>query len=247
METHAPGGQAGTSSRIENYLGFPLGISGQELAANAKVQALKFGASLAVAHSVTELRCRRTPYELVLDDGSLLFARSVVIATGARYNKPAVPGIDRFAGNGVHYGATYLEAQLCEDEDVVVIGGGNSAGQAAVFLSQTARKVYMLVRGSDMVATMSRYLIRRISNNPNIELHCSTQLVELTGTNRLEEAAWKDKATQTTSRIPVHHVFVMTGASPNTAWLKLSLIHISTSCVLQCSSIFGLFEIRRMR
>ena len=103
VETHAPGGQAGTSSRIENYLGFPMGISGQELAANAKVQALKFGARMAVAHSVTELRCRRTPYELVLDDGSLLFARSVVIATGARYNKPAVAGIDRFAGNGSHH------------------------------------------------------------------------------------------------------------------------------------------------
>ena len=219
VETHAPGGQAGTSSRIENYLGFPMGISGQELAANAKVQALKFGARMAVAHSVTELRCRRTPYELVLDDGSLLFARSVVIATGARYNKPAVPGIDRFAGNGVHYGATYLEAQLCEDEDVVVVGGGNSAGQAAVFLAQTARKVYMLVRGPDMASTMSRYLIQRILNNPAIELHCNTELTELAGSTHLEEARWREKVTQTTSCFHIHHVFIMAGASPNTAWL----------------------------
>ena len=219
VETHAPGGQAGTSSRIENYLGFPMGISGQELAANAKVQALKFGARMAVAHSVTELRCRRTPYELVLDDGSLLFARSVVIATGARYNKPAVAGIDRFAGNGVHYGATYLEAQLCEDEDVVVVGGGNSAGQAAVFLAQTARKVYMLVRGPDMASTMSRYLIQRILNNPAIELHCNTELTELAGSTHLQEARWREKVTQTTSCFHIHHVFIMAGASPNTAWL----------------------------
>jgi thioredoxin reductase (NADPH) len=220
VEHHAPGGQAGSSSRIENYLGFPTGISGQELAANAKVQALKFGAKLAVAHSVVEFRCRRTPFELVLDDGSLLFTRSVVIATGARYNKPDVPGIDRFAGNGVHYGATYLEAQLCEGEDVVVVGGGNSAGQAAVFLAQTARKVYMLVRGADMASTMSRYLIQRISNNPAIELQCNTELTELAGNNHLEEVLWRDKVTQTLSCVQVHHVFVMTGASPNTAWLQ---------------------------
>jgi thioredoxin reductase (NADPH) len=220
VEHHAPGGQAGSSSRIENYLGFPTGISGQELAANAKVQALKFGARLAVAHSVTEFCCHRTPFELVLDDGSLLFARSVVIATGARYSKPDVPGIERFAGNGVHYGATYLEAQLCEGEDVVVVGGGNSAGQAAVFLAQTARKVYMLVRGADMASTMSRYLIQRISNNPSIELHCNTELAELAGTNRLEEVVWRDQGTQTSSCVQVHHVFVMTGASPNTAWLQ---------------------------
>ena len=220
VENHAPGGQAGSSSRIENYLGFPTGIYGQELAANAKVQALKFGARLAVAHCVAEFRCHRTPFELVLNDGSLLFARSVVIATGARYNKPNVPGIDRFAGNGVHYGATYLEAQLCEGEDVVVVGGGNSAGQAAVFLSKTARKVFTLVRGDDMASTMSRYLIQRILSNPAIELQCNTELTELAGTTHLEEVKWRNKVTQTTSCVQVNHVFVMTGASPNTVWLQ---------------------------
>jgi thioredoxin reductase (NADPH) len=219
IENQAPGGQAGSSSKIENYLGFPTGISGQELAANAKVQALKFGARLAVAHSVVEFRCHRSPFELLLNDGSLLFSRSVVIATGARYNKPDVPGIERFAGHGVHYGATYLEAQLCEGEDVVVVGGGNSAGQAAVFLAHAARKVHMLVRGPNMTSTMSRYLIQRILNNPFIELHCNTELTELAGIDHLEEAMWTDKTTQISARVPVHHVFVMTGASPNTAWL----------------------------
>jgi thioredoxin reductase (NADPH) len=220
VENHSPGGQAGTSSRIENYLGFPMGISGQELAANAKVQALKFGAKMAVARTIVQIRCHRTPFELVLDDGGLLYARSVVIATGARYNKPDVPGIDSFAGRGVHYGATYLEAQLCEGEDVVVVGGGNSAGQAAVFLAQTARRVYMLVRGPNMASTMSRYLIQRISKNPNIELHCNTELSELVGRKRLDVVTWKDKMRLTTSSLPAHHVFVMTGASPNTDWLK---------------------------
>ena len=220
VENHAPGGQAGTSSRIENYLGFPMGISGQELAANAKVQALKFGAKMAVARSIIELRCHRTPFELVMDDGTLLYARSVVIATGARYNKPNVPGIEGLAGRGVHYGATYLEAQLCEGEDVVVVGGGNSAGQAAVFLSQTAHKVFMLVRGANMDSTMSRYLIQRISNNPSIELHCNSELTNLSGTSRLEEVSWKSKITGATTSVSLHHVFVMTGASPNTEWLQ---------------------------
>jgi thioredoxin reductase (NADPH) len=220
VEDHAPGGQAGTSSRIENYLGFPTGISGQELAANAKVQAMKFGAKMALANRIVELRCHGAPFELVMDDGSVLFARSVVIATGARYNKPDVPGIEHFSGRGVHYGATYLEAQLCEGEDVVVVGGGNSAGQAAVVLAQTARKVYMLVRGADLASTMSRYLIHRISNNGVIELHCETELMELAGTNRLEQVRWKNKTTLATSCIVVHHVFVMTGATPNTEWLR---------------------------
>ena len=175
---------------------------------------------MTVARSIVQIRCHRKPFELVLDDGALLFARSIVIATGARYNKPDVPGIDRFAGIGIHYGATYLEAQLCEGEDVVVVGGGNSAGQAAVFLAQTVRKVYMLVRKADLASTMSRYLIQRISNNPSIELHCNTELTKLRGTNRLEEVTWMNRLTQATSSVPLHNVFVMTGASPNTEWLQ---------------------------
>ncbi|MGD0649243.1 MAG: FAD-dependent oxidoreductase [Acidobacteriaceae bacterium] len=166
IESHAPGGQAGSSSKIENYLGFPTGISGQELASRAMTQAQKFGAKMAVAHSIVELKCDRRPYELVMEDGSALFARTIVIATGACYKKPDIFRLEQFEGRGVHYGATYIEAQLCLDEDVVVVGGGNSAGQAAVFLSQSARKVYMVVRSEDLSQSMSRYLIQRIEGNP---------------------------------------------------------------------------------
>jgi thioredoxin reductase (NADPH) len=220
IESHAPGGQAGASSRIENYLGFPTGISGQELASNAATQAQKFGAKVAVAQAIVKLNCDHRPYELVMEDGSALFARTVVIATGACYKKPSVPGLMRFEGRGIHYGATYIEAQLCLDEDVVIVGGGNSAGQAAVFLSQTARKVYMLVRSADLAETMSRYLIQRITGNPSIDLLCNTELVGLSGEDSLETIAWQNKKTGETARLAAHHVFVMTGASPNTEWIR---------------------------
>jgi thioredoxin reductase (NADPH) len=220
IESHAPGGQAGASSRIENYLGFPTGISGQELASGAATQARKFGAEIAIARPIVQLKCERRPYELVLADGSVLFARTIVIATGACYKKPAVDRLVHFEGRGVHYGATYIEAQLCLDEEVVVIGGGNSAGQAAIFLAQTARKVYMLVRSPDLVKTMSRYLIQRIIGNPSIELLCETELVGLAGLDSLESVSWVSSKTQQTSTVPVHHVFVMTGASPNSDWLR---------------------------
>ena len=146
IETESPGGQAGSSSMIENYLGFPTGISGQELASRAITQAQKFGAKMMVAHRVVRLRCNRRPYEVVLDNGNALAARAIVISTGAQYNRPTLAHLKKFEGQGIYYGATYIESQLCEDQDVVVVGGGNSAGQAAVFLSQTARKVHMLVR-----------------------------------------------------------------------------------------------------
>lgn len=220
IESHAPGGQAGASSRIENYLGFPTGISGQELASNAATQAQKFGAKVAVAQAIVQLNCHHRPYELVMEDGSVLFARTVVIATGACYNKPVVPGLQRFEGRGIHYGATYIEAQLCLDEDVVVVGGGNSAGQAAVFLTQTARKVYMLVRSADLATTMSRYLIQRINGNPSIELLCDTELTGLSGDDSLEQVSWANRKTHQASMVSAHHVFVMTGASPNTEWLR---------------------------
>jgi thioredoxin reductase (NADPH) len=220
IESHAPGGQAGSSSRIENYLGFPTGVSGQELTSRAVTQAQKFGAKMAVALAIVQLKCQRRPYELVMKDGSVMSAKTIVIATGACYKKPAVAGLDRFEGRGIHYGATYIEAQLCLDDEVVVIGGGNSAGQAAVFLSQTARKVYMLVRGTDLAQTMSRYLIQRISGNPSIELLCDTELVGLGGDDSLAEVSWTNKRTQQTSSMPIRHVFIMTGASPNTEWLR---------------------------
>ena len=223
IESHAPGGQAGTSSKIENYLGFATGVSGQELATSATRQAQKFGAKMALARAIVQLRCQRRPYELVMDDGTIFFARTVVIATGARYNKPTPVDLDRFAGRGIHYGATYLEAQLCEGEEVIVVGGGNSAGQAAVFLSQTASKVYMLVRGPDLAQSMSRYLIQRISGNPSIELLCDSELADLAGEGNLEKVTWINKQTRQMRSAQVHHLFIMAGASPNTNWLQGSV------------------------
>jgi thioredoxin reductase (NADPH) len=220
IESESPGGQAGSSSKIENYLGFPTGVSGQELAARAITQAQKFGAKMMVAHRVARLDCSKRPYEVVLDNGSVLSARTVVISTGAQYKKPAIENLKKFEGQGIYYGATYIESQLCEDEEVVVVGGGNSAGQAAVFLSQTARKVHMLVRSRGLSDTMSRYLIHRVTENPAIQLHYHTEIVALDGDTRLERVTWMDRATGETSRHEIRHVFVMAGASPRTDWLR---------------------------
>ena len=219
VETEAPGGQAGSSSKIENYLGFPTGVSGQELAARSIAQAQKFGAKMMVGHQVVQLKCSRQPYEVVLDNGNSLAARAIVISTGAQYNKPPLENLTKFEGQGIYYGATYIESQLCADEEVIVVGGGNSAGQAAVFLSQVARKVYMLVR-SELSETMSRYLIQRITDNPNIELHCKTEIVALEGGRELQKVSWLDKKTGETSTHDIRHVFIMAGASPRTEWLK---------------------------
>jgi thioredoxin reductase (NADPH) len=220
IETESPGGQAGSSSKIENYLGFPTGVSGQELATRAIVQAQKFGAQMMIARNVSELDCAKRPYKVVLDSGMKLAARALVIATGAQYKKPHIPNLEKFEGQGVYYGATFMEAQLCEGEDVVVIGGGNSAGQAAVYLSQTARKVYMLVRSRQLSDTMSRYLIQRIERNPSIELHYQTEIVGVEGDAHLERVAWLDKSTGEKSTRDIRHVFIMAGASPHTDWLR---------------------------
>jgi thioredoxin reductase (NADPH) len=220
IETEAPGGQAGASSKIENYLGFPTGVSGHELATRAIHQAQKFGAKMMIAHSIVRLDCDSHPYKVILDDGNELSARSIVIATGAQYNKPELPNLTLFEGRGIYYGATYLESQLCEGDEVIVVGGGNSAGQAAVFLSETARKVHLLVRGDGLSDTMSRYLIRRITENSKIELHVKTQITRLGGENQLEEVEWLNKATGEATVLPIHHVFVMAGASPRTDWLR---------------------------
>jgi thioredoxin reductase (NADPH) len=220
IEEASPGGQAGSSSKIENYLGFPTGLSGQELVARAIAQTEKFGAKIMVAHSVARLDCARRPYKVILDNGNKIAARSVVIASGAQYNKPPILNLPQFEGRGIYYGATYMESQLCEGEDVVVVGGGNSAGQAAVFLSQTARKVYMLVRSGNLSDSMSRYLIQRIEENPGIELHFNTEIVGLEGDAQLERVTWKDKATGEASVHNIRHVFIMAGASPRTEWLK---------------------------
>ncbi len=220
IETRAPGGQAGSSSKIENYLGFPTGVSGLELAARATTQAQKFGATMMIARSVVRLNCGRRPYEVVLDTGEVLPARAIVIATGAQYNKPRLANLEKFEGEGIYYGATYIESQLCENEEIAVVGGGNSAGQAAVFLSQTARKVHMLVRSEELSSTMSRYLIQRLTKNPRIDLHLNTEIVALEGGARLERVAWRDRKTGEISTHDIRHVFVMTGASPRTDWLR---------------------------
>ena len=192
LETSGPGGQAGASSRIENYLGFPTGVSGQELASRAFVQAEKFGAEFAVARRARSLRCDGRVRRIDLGDGLSVAGRSVVIAAGVEYRKPQLPDSERFEGLGVYYAATAIEMRLCRGEDVVVVGGGNSAGQAAVFLAGHVRKVHMLVRGSGLAESMSRYLVRRIEETPNIELRTGSVLVALEGDGRLERVSWRD-------------------------------------------------------
>jgi thioredoxin reductase (NADPH) len=219
LESLSPGGQAGSSSRIENYLGFPTGISGQELAARAYTQAEKFGAQVLIAGSATELLCSRKPYTIRTDTGSVVSARSVVIATGAQYRKPTLEDLSRFEGAGVYYGATPMEAQICADVEVVVVGGGNSAGQAAVFLAESCSHVHILVRSSGLSDTMSRYLIRRIEEHPGITLHIHTEVAALHGTQQLESVTWRHNETGATEERDIRHVFLMTGAVPNTAWL----------------------------
>ena len=219
VESRAPGGQAGASSRIENYLGFPTGISGQDLADRAYSQAQKFGAQVIVAKKARALLCKRRPFAVEFEDGSTVSARTIVIATGASYRKLAVQDLARFEGAGVYYAATAMEAQLCRGEDVIVVGGGNSAGQAAVFLAQSVRRVHMLVRAAGLAETMSRYLIRRIEQSPSIELRTRTEIVALEGGNRLEAVRWRDNQTMAVERRAVGHVFVMTGAEPATRWL----------------------------
>ena len=220
LESESPGGQAGSSSKIENYLGFPTGISGQELASRALTQAEKFGAQLMVAKPAKRLSCEGRPYAIEIDGGSRILARAVVIATGAQYRKLGVKNLGQFEGAGVYYDATPLEAQLCRGEEVVVVGGGNSAGQAAVFLAQTAKRVHLLVRAAELAESMSRYLIRRIEFNPAIALRTHTEIVALAGDNHLERVSWRDNETGAVTTHPIRHVFSMTGAAPNTSWLQ---------------------------
>lgn len=220
IESEAPGGQAGSSSKIENYLGFPTGVSGLELAARAITQARKFGAKMMIAHKAVRLNCDERPYEVVLENGDKIKTKTIIISTGAQYNQPAIENLKDFEGRGVYYGATFLESQLCGDEEVIVVGGGNSAGQAAVYLSQTARRVHMLVRSGNLSATMSRYLIQRIEENPRIELHYQTEILALTGNDHLACVTWKQRDHGKPSVHDIRHVFIMAGASPRTNWLS---------------------------
>src|SRR6266403_2754685 len=219
LESSGPGGQAGASSKIENYLGFPTGISGHELAGRAYAQAQKFGAEMLIAKDAKGLACDRRPYAVLIGDGQSVPARTVVIASGAQYRRLQLENLSKFEGAGVYYGATHLEAQLCGGEEVMVVGGGNSAGQAAVFLAQTTRRVYMLVRSDGLAKTMSRYLIRRIQETPNIELHTRTEVVALEGNDHLERVTWRNNQTGQTEPRHIGHLFSMTGAVPNSAWL----------------------------
>ena len=220
IESNAPGGQAGASSKIENYLGFPTGISGRELAGAAYTQAQKFGAQLLIARSAKGLACDRRPYALKVDEEEKIPARTVVIATGAQYRKLQLENLSKFEGAGVYYSATHLEAQTCGGEDVVVVGGGNAAGQAAVFMAQTARHVYMLVRAESLAQTMSRYLIRRIEESANIELLTNTEVISLAGKDHLETVEWRNQTTGKTDKNSITALFSMIGAVPNSGWLE---------------------------
>jgi thioredoxin reductase (NADPH) len=220
LETKAPGGQAGSSSKIENYLGFPNGISGLELAGRAFDQAGKFGAEVLIARSAVKLSCASRPFGLVTTGGAVLRTKSIVIATGAQYRKIPLTNLAKYEGVGVYYGASTIEAQMSDGEEVAVVGGGNSAGQAAVFLSKTARHVHIVIRAGHLADTMSKYLIRRIEESPNISLHANTEIVELQGEAHLERLKWKNNATGEMKEAAFRHLFLMTGASPNTEWLR---------------------------
>jgi thioredoxin reductase (NADPH) len=220
IEKAAPGGQAGSSSKIENYLGFPTGLSGQELANRAIAQAQKFGAQLMVAQSVVHIDSSKQPYKVILESGLKFNARCVVIATGAQYARLPVEEADTFAGRGIYYNATHMEAQLCHSEEVAIVGGGNSAGQAAVFLAQTSSKVHLVVRSQKLSESMSQYLVARIEAHPRIEIHYHTQIIGLTGTAHLECVEWRDDISGTAAFQPIRHVFVMAGAAPRTEWLQ---------------------------
>jgi thioredoxin reductase (NADPH) len=226
LDCRAFGGQAGASARIENYLGFPTGISGQALAGRAYVQALKFGVEMLIPAQVAALDCGRAAHDgnlsLTLADGRKLKSRTVVVASGARYRRPALPRLAEFEGRGVWYWASSLEARMCAHEEVALVGGGNSAGQAAVFLGQHAAKVSMLVRGPSLAASMSRYLIDRIEATPNIELHFNTELTKLHGdpARGLAAASWRHRTNGAEEGRPVRNVFLFVGADPETKWLE---------------------------
>jgi thioredoxin reductase (NADPH) len=220
IEREAPGGQAGLSSRIENYLGFPQGISGSELTRRAVLQAQRFQAEMLAPQEVEKLRIDGPYRYLTLADGSEISCHALVIATGLQWRQLDIPGIDRLQGAGVYYGAGIVEARSCKDEDVYIVGGANSAGQAAVHFSSYARRVVMLVRGESLNATMSRYLIDRIEETPNIHVECGSSVVEVHGESRLENVSVKCHATGEVSKVCASSLFIFIGAEPRTSWLE---------------------------
>jgi thioredoxin reductase (NADPH) len=224
LDANAPGGQAGSSSKIENYFGFPTGISGQALAGRGLSQARKFGAEVAVPVQVVRLDCLgahgngRPRYCIELDNGDRIFAHCIIVATGARYRKPHLARLEAFEGRGVYYAAAFMEANLCARQEVIVVGGGNSAGQAAVFLSGYAKQVHVMVRGSGLAASMSQYLIQRLQAARNVTIHTRTELVELIGDTSLQRVRYRSE-NGAIEECPVEHVFLFLGAEPNTGWL----------------------------
>ncbi len=223
IEDAAIGGQAGTSSRIENYLGFSTGISGSDLAYQGEIQAVKFGARFAVPRRATGLGDKSTsafPHMAIeLDDGSCVRARAVVLAMGVQYRRLPLERLEHFEGAGIYYAATELEARFCRNTDAVIVGGGNSAGQSAMYLSRYARRTHILVRGESLAETMSSYLAGRIECDPAIELHPRSEVAALHGDDRLDAVTVRDNATGADMRIDTHALFVMIGAGPNTGWL----------------------------
>jgi thioredoxin reductase (NADPH) len=237
LEGEAPGGQAGTSSKIENYLGFPTGISGQALAGRAQVQAQKFGARLAVPYRVSRMRGSIGRFVLEIDGCTEVHARTVVIATGARYRKLDLPEFGRFEMNGIHFACTAMEAGLCEGEEVIVVGGGNSAGQAAVFLSRRAKHVHILVRSAGLAASMSDYLIERIAASDRITLHTETEIVGLEGERHLERVRWRNRRTGVEETRDIPNVFLMLGAVPNTEWVN-DCVQLDENGFVRCGQGF---------
>ncbi len=222
LDARAFGGQAGASARIENYLGFPTGISGQALAGRAFTQAQKFGADIMIPVAVKALDCARKDgaFALALDGGEMVRARSIVVASGARYRRPAIENLDQFEGRGVWYWASPIEARLCAEQEIALVGGGNSAGQAAVFLSGHARRIHMVIRGGGLGASMSRYLIERIEATPNIELVFNTEVVALEGNDvSLERVRWRSRLSGEESAFDIRNLFLFAGADPATGWL----------------------------
>ena len=223
LETSSPGGQAGSSSKIENYLGFPTGISGQDLAGRAYIQAQKFGAKMLLARA-TRIVCDHRPYVVEAENGTRIPARTILIATGAQYRKLPLENLSQFEGAGVYYGATFVERQLCGGEEVIVVGGGNSAGQAAVFLAQTTKRVYILVRSAGLASSMSRYLIHRIEESPNVTVKPYTEIISLEGNDHLNSVSWRNSQSGHVEKHGIKRIFVMTGADPNTGWLNGCLV-----------------------
>ncbi len=225
VDARSFGGQAGASARIENYLGFPTGISGQALAARAYTQAQKFGAEMAIPEEATGLLCDRSgaePFAVRLASGGAVLAKSVIVASGARYRRPDLAALRELEGHGVWYWASPIEAKICAGQEVVLVGGGNSAGQAAVFLSGHARRVWMLVRGPGLAASMSRYLIERIEAIPNVTLLTGTEIAEVAGSREsgVESVTWRSRAGGASETRPVRNVFLFLGADPSTEWLR---------------------------